>query len=82
MHFYTARLLRIAVYASVTTASLLILAKTVAWLLTGSISVMASLVDSLMDVGALLVNLFAVRYSLTPTVSCSKASRCENAGDY
>ncbi len=61
-----ARLLRIATYASVATASVLIVAKLVAWLLTGSVSVLASLVDSLMDVGASLVNLFAVRYSLMP----------------
>lgn len=61
-----ARLLRIATYASVATASVLILGKLAAWLLTGSVSVMASLVDSLMDAGASLVNLFAVRYSLMP----------------
>ena len=61
-----AKLLRIATYASVATATLLILAKTVAWLLTGSVSVMASLVDSVMDAGASLINLFAVRYSLVP----------------
>ena len=61
-----ARLLRIATYASVATASILIVAKLAAWLLTGSVSVLASLVDSLMDAGASLVNLFAVRYSLMP----------------
>lgn len=61
-----ARLLRLATYASVATASILILAKILAWLATGSVSIMATLVDSLMDVGASLVNLFAVRYSLMP----------------
>lgn len=61
-----ARLLRLATYASVGTATLLILAKLVAWLVTGSVTVLASLVDSLMDVGASLVNLFAVRYALLP----------------
>ena len=60
------RLLRIATYSSVATASLLIIAKLAAWLMTGSVSVLASLVDSLMDAGASLVNLFAVRYSLMP----------------
>jgi ferrous-iron efflux pump FieF len=59
-------LLRRATYASVATAALLILVKTAAFLATGSVSVMASLVDSLMDAGASLVNLFAVRYSLQP----------------
>jgi ferrous-iron efflux pump FieF len=62
----TARLLRLATHASVATAGMLILVKLVAWILTGSVSVLASLVDSLMDAGASLINLFAVRYALTP----------------
>ena len=62
----TGRLLRLATYASVTTAVLLILAKLVAWLMTGSVSVLASLVDSTMDAGASVLNLFAVRWSLMP----------------
>lgn len=61
-----ARLLRIATYASVFVACVLIMAKLGAWLMTGSVSVMASLIDSLMDVAASLINLFAVRYSLMP----------------
>ena len=60
------RLLRLATYASVTTAVLLILAKLVAWIMTGSVSVLASLVDSTMDAGASLVNLLAVHWSLMP----------------
>ena len=60
------RLLRLATYASVATAGILILAKLVAWLMTGSITVLASLVDSLMDAGASMVNLVAVRYALLP----------------
>nr|WP_323697104.1 cation diffusion facilitator family transporter [Thiorhodovibrio litoralis] len=59
-------MLRLATYASVATATVLILAKLVAWLLTGSVSVLASLVDSTMDAGASLVNLLAVRWSLLP----------------
>lgn len=61
-----ARLLRLATYASVATALILIGAKLSAWLATGSVSMMASLVDSLMDAGASLVNLIAVHYSLMP----------------
>ncbi|MEZ5542319.1 MAG: cation diffusion facilitator family transporter [Pseudomonadota bacterium] len=61
-----ARLLRLATTASVLTATLLIFGKTAAWLLTGSISVLASLVDSLMDAAASLINLVAVRVSLAP----------------
>lgn len=60
------RLMRLATIASVSTATLLIAAKVVAWLMTGSMSVMASLIDSVMDVAASLINLFAVRYSLLP----------------
>lgn len=61
-----ARLLRLATYASVVTAAILIVVKLGAMLLTGSVSVMASLIDSLMDVAASLINLFAVRYALMP----------------
>ena len=61
-----ARLLRLATYASVITAGILITGKLAATLLTGSVSVMASLIDSLMDIAASLINLFAVRYSLMP----------------
>jgi ferrous-iron efflux pump FieF len=60
------QLLRLATWASVGTAALLIVAKLTALLATGSVSVMASLIDSLMDAGASLVNLLAVRYSLQP----------------
>ncbi len=61
-----ARLLTLASYASVATALLLIAVKLVAWLLTGSMSILASLVDSLMDSIASLINLVAIRYSLQP----------------
>lgn len=60
------RLLRWATYASVATALVLIVAKLAAALLTGSVSVLASLVDSTMDAAASLINLLAVHYSLQP----------------
>lgn len=60
------RILRLATYASVATAALLIVVKLFAWLLTGSVSVLASLVDSLMDAAASLINLLAVHWSLKP----------------
>lgn len=59
-----ARLLRLATIASTATALLLVAVKFAAWLATGSVSVMASLVDSLMDGAASFLNLLAVRYSL------------------
>lgn len=61
-----AGLLRGATYASVAVALVLIAGKIAAWLLTGSLSVMASLVDSLMDLAASAINLVAVRWSLQP----------------
>jgi ferrous-iron efflux pump FieF len=61
-----ATLLKVATGASVATAGVLIAAKLVAYLLSGSVAILASLVDSLMDAAASLINLFAVRYSLKP----------------
>jgi len=61
---HAAVLLKRATYASVAVALTLIVSKMVAWLMTGSLSVMASLVDSLMDAAASTINLIAVRLSL------------------
>lgn len=60
------RLLKSATYASVATALLLVGVKFAAWLATGSLSILASLIDSLMDVMASSINLMAIRYSLNP----------------
>jgi ferrous-iron efflux pump FieF len=60
------RLLRLATYASVGIAVLLVAVKFAAWLVTGSLSILASLIDSLMDVMASFINLMAIRYSLSP----------------
>jgi ferrous-iron efflux pump FieF len=61
-----ARLMRLATYASVSVAAVLIVAKLVAWQLSGSVSLLATLVDSSLDALASLVNLFAVRHALSP----------------
>ena len=61
-----ARLMRLATYASVAVASFLILVKLAAWLYTDSISLLSTLVDSLLDAVASLINLFAVRHALVP----------------
>ncbi len=61
-----ARLLSLATRASVATACLLVIAKLVAYWYSDSVSILASLVDSLMDGGASLLNLVAVRYALAP----------------
>ena len=60
------RLRRLATYASVAVAALLIAAKFAAWLETGSVALLSSLVDSLLDAAASLVNLFAVRHAMSP----------------
>ncbi len=64
-----ARMLRLATAAAVGVALALVVAKAVAWWLTDSVAMLASLLDSLMDVGASAVNLLAVRYALTPADS-------------
>ncbi len=60
------RLLRLATRASVATAAVLIAAKAAAWLMTGSVSLLTTLIESLMDLAASIINLFAVRHALQP----------------
>ena len=60
------RLRRLATYASVAVAAVLIAAKFAAWLETGSVALLSSLVDSLLDAAASLVNLLAVRHAMIP----------------
>jgi len=62
----SAVLMKRATYAAVAVAALLIAAKIIAWLLTGSVSVLSSLLDSLLDIAASLLNLVAVRHAVTP----------------
>ncbi|WP_047289434.1 MULTISPECIES: cation diffusion facilitator family transporter [Pseudomonas] len=61
-----ARLLRLATRASVTVASILIVTKAVAWWLSGSVSMLAGLTDSVLDGFTSLLNLLAVHYALRP----------------
>ncbi|WP_349972799.1 cation diffusion facilitator family transporter [Pseudomonas caspiana] len=61
-----ARLLRLATRASLAVASTLIIAKAVAWWLSGSVSLLAGLTDSLLDGAASFLNLLAVHYALRP----------------
>jgi len=55
-----------ATRASVLVATILLSVKLYAWFVTGSMGILAALVDSLLDLGASLVNMFAVRYALEP----------------
>ncbi|AJI94356.1 CDF family cation-efflux transporter FieF [Yersinia ruckeri] len=61
-----ARLVKAAALSATVLASTLLLIKIFAWWHTGSVSVLAALVDSLVDLAASLTNLFVVRYSLQP----------------
>ena len=61
-----ARLLKLATYASVTTATILVALKAWAWQVTDSVSLLSSLADSGLDVLASLITFFAVRVSLKP----------------
>ena len=60
------RLVSRAAIAATVMASCLLLIKIFAWWYTGSVSILAALVDSLMDIAASLTNLLVVRYSLQP----------------
>lgn len=61
-----AGLLRRATYASVGVAAFLIVIKLGAWLSMDSVAMMSSMVDSMLDLVASLITLFAVRHALTP----------------
>ena len=60
------RLMQIATVASMSVALILVGAKSVAWLLTESVSMLSSLVDSALDFVASLVTFLAVRQALIP----------------
>jgi ferrous-iron efflux pump FieF len=61
-----AGLMRSATYASVIVACVLIIIKSIAYLLTDSVALLSTLIDSLVDAAASLINLLAVRHALTP----------------
>jgi len=61
-----ARLLRLATRASVAVALILVVAKALAWWLSGSVSMLAGLTDSALDGVTSLLNLLAVHYALRP----------------
>ncbi|HTS94846.1 MAG TPA: cation diffusion facilitator family transporter [Stellaceae bacterium] len=61
-----ARLMKRATYASVMVAAAMIAIKLGAWILTDSVSMLSSLLDSLLDAAASVLNLIAVRQAVTP----------------
>lgn len=60
------KLVTLAGWAATVTAIMLILIKSAALFVTGSVSILASLLDSFMDVGASIINLMAIRYAIQP----------------
>ncbi len=58
--------MRGATYAALAVAGLLIVIKTYAWLLSDSVAMLSSLVDSILDALASVINFVAVRHALTP----------------
>ena len=60
------RLMRLASYVAVSVALVLIAAKLGAWLLTGSVALLSSLIDSVLDAFASIVALVAIRQALIP----------------
>lgn len=61
-----ASIIRLVTIASVSVATLLIVMKFFAWWETHSVSLQASLIDSLLDAAASLINMFAVWHALRP----------------
>ena len=51
---------------SVSVAATLVITKTIAWWLSGSVAMLASLADSALDLAASLTTFFAVRYAASP----------------
>lgn len=61
-----AGLMRWATYAAVGTAFVLMAVKFIAWMMTDSVAMLSSLIDSLLDGMASLINMFAVHQALRP----------------
>jgi ferrous-iron efflux pump FieF len=60
------RLMRGAAFAAVAVSAVLVVLKAAAYVVTGSVAMMASLADSALDLFASSINLFAIREALTP----------------
>ncbi|PJC85654.1 cation-efflux pump FieF [Vibrio sp. HA2012] len=61
-----ARLVSLAAWLATGLATLLLIVKVSVWWVTGSVSLLASLIDSMLDIAASLVNLVVVKYALQP----------------
>ncbi|WP_194438540.1 CDF family cation-efflux transporter FieF [Vibrio fluminensis] len=61
-----AKLVTMAAWAATLVATFLLIIKLVVWWVTGSVSLLASLIDSMLDIAASVVNLVVIRFSLQP----------------
>ncbi len=61
-----ARLVTMAAWLATAVATLLLIIKLATWWITGSVSLLASLIDSLLDIAASGINLLVIRYALQP----------------
>lgn len=57
---------KIASYCSLIAVSVIIIAKIIGWYLTDSLTILASLADSMLDIGTSIINFIAIRYALLP----------------
>jgi len=62
----TPRLMRWASIASMSVATVLIVAKTAAWLVTDSVGMLSSLIDSALDLVSSMITFIAIRLALAP----------------
>lgn len=60
------KLIQIASLSAILTAGILVISKFIAWTQTGSLSIQASLIDSLLDALTSLINFFVIRQALKP----------------
>lgn len=59
-------LVKSASIASIITAGILLIVKISAFEITGALAILATLIDSVLDIAASVINFFAVRYALNP----------------
>ncbi|MCC8371948.1 MAG: cation diffusion facilitator family transporter [Rickettsia endosymbiont of Pseudomimeciton antennatum] len=59
-------LIKSASYLSFTVAAFILLIKSYAWLVTDSQSILASLIDAMLDISSSFINLVAIRFALQP----------------
>ena len=60
------RLLKLATTSSICLAGVLLVSKLIIWLMSNSLTILASMTDSMMDLFSSLINYLAVRYASQP----------------